>query len=146
MFCGSAYTGLLVTSIMATMTEVLESLLERSKLCPALPCNKDCSHAVKKIVAGGINVTRLPLREIYIKVASLVDAIGKHMGFQLMIQLLYHGLFLVVYTALVTDRARLINAGGSPIEFIKTVLVLLAQAAIVFKILRAAELMVEKVV
>jgi hypothetical protein len=146
MFCGLAYTGLLITSITATAGEVLNILIKRSELCSASPCNQNHPPAMTKDPAGGINVTSLPLRETYIKVATLVGAVGKHMGFQLVIQLLYHGLYIVVYTATVTDKARFVNSGSSLIALFKTLLVLVAHAAIVFKILRAAELMVGKVV
>ena len=84
----------------------------------------------------------VPLRKIYLKLVTISTYITKYLGVSIAIQLIYHGLFLVVFTAIVTNVRYITSKGES--ELMRNVVVLVAHAAIAFRVLQAAATLTEK--
>jgi uncharacterized membrane protein len=142
---GIVYTGLLATSMISTMNEVVSGLVVMAK--EANQCKEGSGHVLKASISkrAARNGHDICLRDTYVKVSRLAESIGKQLGAVLTIQFLYHGLMLVVFTAMVTNVTESLHGVHGSLDGLRNCLIVFVHAGVVFRILRAAQLLTDKV-
>jgi hypothetical protein len=140
----AAYTGLLVASINRSAIDVINHLTSQAKSNPCLVASEEVGQQFRQqCTRFGKDFEVIPLREAYLKVSKVVAGINKHLGFNLAVQLLHHGMMLVIFVVIITDTPQL--SSSSAFRVWQGFSMLAIHAAVVFRVLSVAERLTEKV-
>jgi hypothetical protein len=140
----AAYTGLLVASITGSAIDVIDHLTTQAKSNPRPTTNAEAEQQYHKPARMGIkDIKVIPLREAYLKVSKVVAGINEHLGFNVAVQLMHHGMFLIVFVAVVTDTSRM--SMSSPLRVGQHFITLTIHAAVLLRLLSVAETLTQKV-